>query len=89
MVYTLIDVVQAAAMLYTILVIVRVILSWVNPAPGNPLVAFVYRITEPVMGPIRNLLPAMGGIDFSPLLVLVGIQLAERLAVRLLLGLAG
>lgn len=89
MVYTLIDVVQAAAMVYTILVIARVILSWVSPASGNPLVAFVYRTTEPVMGPIRNLLPAMGGIDFSPILVLVGIQLAERLAVRLLLGLAG
>ena len=88
MIYTLIDLVQAAATIFTILVFARVILSWIPSVPDNPLVGFVFRVTEPVMAPVRNLLPAMGGIDFSPILVLVGIQILESVLVRVLLGMA-
>jgi len=88
MAYTLIDLVQIASRVFSVLIIGRALLSWVSPDARNALVALVYRITEPVLAPVRNLLPATGGIDFSPLIVLVGIQVLERVLVRLLLGLA-
>jgi YggT family protein len=77
-----------ASKAYSVLIIARVILSWVGPDAHNPLVGFVYRATEPVLGPVRSLLPSMGGLDFSPILVLIGIQILEELLVRALIGLA-
>ena len=85
----LIDVIRIAATVLTVLVFVRVILSWVSPGGvNNPLIVLVYRITEPLLGPVRSLLPSMGGIDFSPVIVLIGIQIAERLLIQLLLGMS-
>ncbi|MBI3992791.1 MAG: YggT family protein [Candidatus Lambdaproteobacteria bacterium] len=84
----LIDLVRIAGALLTLLIFVRVILSWVQPAGGNRPTDLVYRFTEPLLGPVRGLLPAMGGMDFSPIIVLFGIQIVERLLVQLLLGLA-
>lgn len=89
MVFALIDLVRLAGAVLTVLIFVRVILSWVMPDPRNPLVGFVYRVTEPLLAPIRNILPAMGGIDFSPFIALVLIQVAERVLVRILIGMAG
>lgn len=64
-----------------ITLIVQAILSWVNPGAYNPLVSILYSINEPVLRPIRRLLPDMGGIDFSPLVVLLLIQLMKMLLV--------
>ena len=59
---------------YMWIVIVRAVLSWVNPDPLNPIVRFIHSITEPVLYRIRTTLPvSLGGIDFSPILVLLGI----------------
>ena len=88
MLFAIIDVVRFAATILTVLVFIRVVISWVAPTSHHPLIKFVYRFTEPILGPIRNLLPAMGGIDFSPVLVLIAIQLVERLLIRILLGMA-
>lgn len=55
-------------------VLVRVILSWVAPDPYNPFTAIMIQITEPVMAPVRRILPSMGGLDLSPLIVLLGLQ---------------
>ena len=60
--------------LYSYIVIARVIMSWVNPNPYNPLVQFVYKVTEPILAPIRSVLPPMGGMDLSPLVVFVAIR---------------
>jgi YggT family protein len=84
----LIQLVQAIATVLSLLIIARAVLSWVNPSPFNPLVRWVYRLTEPMLTPIQMLLPAPGGIDFSPLIVLVLIQVLERLIVNLLYNLA-
>ena len=51
----------------------RVLMSWFNPNPYNPLVQFVLRLTEPVLAPIRRVLPAMGGLDLSPIMVLIAL----------------
>lgn len=86
---SLIDLVGYAATILTVLVFIRVILSWVSPGGTNhPLLLMVYRITEPLLSPVRSLLPSMGGIDFSPVVVLFGIQIAERLLIGLLAGMA-
>jgi len=56
------------------IVIARAILSWVNPDPFNPIVRFIHNITEPVLYRIRTILPAsFGGIDFSPIIVFLGV----------------
>ena len=68
--------------LYIIVIFVRVILSWFPISPDSPLASvyrFVYAVTEPVLGPIRRVMPGVGvggmGLDFSPIIVLLGLQL--------------
>lgn len=80
----LIEAVQAVATVLTILIIARALLSWVNPSPYNPIVRWVYRLTEPILAPIQSVLPAPGGLDFSPLVALVIVQLLERLILNLI-----
>ena len=56
-------------------IILRIVLSWVSPDPRNPVTLVVAQLTEPVMAPARKLLPPMGGLDLSPILILLAIQL--------------
>ena len=65
--------------LYSYVLIIRVILSWVNPNPFNPLVRIFYVLTEPVLAPIRRVLPSMGGLDLSPIVVFIAISLLIRM----------
>ena len=83
----LIDIVQWAATIFSILVFARVIISWMGRGSTHPLVLLVYRVTEPVLGPVRSILPSFGGLDFSPVLVLIGIQVLERVLIRVLINL--
>ncbi len=52
------------------------LMSWFSPSGYNPLVGVLHRICAPVLAPIRRMLPGMGGIDFSPLVFILGAQLA-------------
>lgn len=79
----LIDLIRLASTVLTVLLLARVVLSWVAPRQGNPLVQFIHRVTEPLLAPVRRVLPAMGGFDFSPVVVLVGINIVESLLLRL------
>ncbi len=63
-------------------IIVQVVLSWVNPHAHNPITVLVFRLNEPLLGPARRLLPPFSGVDLSPLLVLITLQLALILIVR-------
>ena len=70
-------------------VIARAILSWVSPDPYNPIVRFIHNITEPVLYQIRKRLPLnFGGIDFSPILVLLAIIFLRQFVVQSLYDLA-
>ncbi|EXJ16060.1 YggT family protein [Imhoffiella purpurea] len=62
-------------------VLIRVILSWVNPDPYNPAVALLDRITDPVMRPAQRLIRPIGGIDLSPMLVMIGLVLLNMLLI--------
>ena len=66
--------------LYSYVIIAAALISWVSPDPRNPIVLFLRRITEPVLAPVRRLLPPWrtGGLDFSPVIVLIAIQFLER-----------
>jgi YggT family protein len=67
------------------LVIVAAMISWVSPDPRNPIVQFLYRSTEPLLRPFRRLLPPArtGGIDFSPILVILVILFIRTVLSRL------
>lgn len=65
--------------LYSFVVLVAVILSWVPTARRSPLGMMVCRLTEPVLAPIRQMLPPMGGVDLSPMVLLLALQLLKRL----------
>lgn len=66
-------------MLYWWVMLARVLMSWFNPNPYNPIVDAIYRLTEPVLSPIRRLLPPMGGFDLSPLVVFFILMFLQRL----------
>jgi YggT family protein len=56
------------------IVVARAILSWVSPDPFNPIVRFIYNVSEPVLSRIKRYIPVnFGGIDFSPILVFMGV----------------
>jgi YggT family protein len=75
--------------LYMWLIIIRALMSWVNPDPRNFIVQFLIRATEPVLAPIRRRLPTWGaGIDFSPMVVLLAIYFLQGLLVASLRELA-
>lgn len=63
--------------IYFFALLASIILSWISPGGSNPAVYLLYQITEPVMAPVRKLLPPMGGLDFSPILVFIGINVLE------------
>ena len=67
--------------LYSLVVLVAVILSWVPLDRRNPLVTITHTLTEPVLAPIRNVLPPMGGLDLSPMILLFALQLVKNLLV--------
>lgn len=67
-------------------ILARVLVSWVNPNPYHPAMQILYQITEPILEPIRRYLPRTGMIDFSPLVAIILLQLAQRLLLSLLTG---
>jgi YggT family protein len=54
---------------YLVVILIRVVFSWISPFPTNPVSRLAWQLTEPVLAPIRRALPPMSGIDLSPLLV--------------------
>jgi YggT family protein len=73
-----VNVVAQLLNLYVIAIFGRVILSWFPVSPGTAMASifsFLYSITEPVLGPLRRVIPPMGGFDLSPIIALVGIRI--------------
>jgi YggT family protein len=70
------------ATVYTFLILGRVLVSWTNPSSGGSLTAFLYQVTEPVLGPIRRVLPPMGGFDWSPMIAIILLSILTRALLR-------
>ncbi len=65
---------------YQLILLARVVMSWIpNLDYNNPIARFLYQVTEPVLAPIRNALPPLGGIDLSPLVVFLAISVLMQL----------
>ena len=65
--------------IYSLIVVAAVVVSWTNISREHPVVRLLHRLTEPVLDPIRKVLPLMGGIDFSPLVLLIGLRVLASL----------
>jgi YggT family protein len=70
--------------LYAVILLARVLISWVQVDPNNQLVKIIYQLTEPLLAPIRRLLPQSGAMDFSPIVAFIVILVAEQIVVMFL-----
>jgi len=82
-------VLDVALTIYMWVIVIRALISWVNPDPYNPIVRFLYAITEPVLYRIRRYLPVVfGGFDLSPIVVILCIVFLQKFLVSTLYQLA-
>lgn len=65
--------------LYSIIILARVLMSWVQVDPNSPLARTLIDLTEPVLAPIRNLLPPTMGLDFSPIIAMILLQIVGQM----------
>jgi YggT family protein len=77
LVWALIGLVGLLVNFYFFAILAMIILSWIAPGSKNPAIYLLYQLTEPVMGPCRRLLPPMGGLDLSPIVVFIGINIVQ------------
>jgi len=84
----LIGIVSILFDVYSLILLARVLASWFQVDPYNPLMQLLYRLTEPVLAPIRRFLPPAGAIDFSPVVAFVLIIVAKQIVLRVLVSLA-
>jgi YggT family protein len=75
--------VKLLSTLLWVLILARVIISWTNPTGGGQLVAFVYQVTEPILAPIRRVIPPTSGIDWSPLIAMLILSAVTRVVIAL------
>lgn len=82
-----ITIVSLVFWIYEILILIRVLLSWFNVNPNGQLVQILYRVTDPLLQPLRRLIPPIGGtLDLSPAVALLLLWVAESIVLRLLRG---
>ena len=65
--------------LYSLVVLGSVVVSWIGLSPDHPVIRFCNTLTEPVLAPIRSVIPSFSGLDFSPMVLLIGLQLLRRM----------
>ena len=71
-----------------LLVICRVLISWVSPDPFNPIVQFLIQVTDPVLEPFRRIIPTIGPLDISPMVALILLKALQNFLVRTLFDLS-
>ncbi|MFQ3535721.1 MAG: YggT family protein [Aggregatilineales bacterium] len=83
----LVELVQFSFLIFNLLILARVLMSWFNPDPSSAIVRTIYQLTEPILAPIRRLLPSTGMIDLSPMVALIGAIVVEALILQLIISL--
>ena len=88
LIYAIVQTLHTVMNLYIWIVIITALLSFVRPDPHNPVVQILYRLTEPVLDFIRRKMPfvVFSGVDLSPLVVILGLQLLDNFMMRAILG---
>lgn len=84
MIGLLIQIINIAFSVLIWLVIIRCLLSFIPHNPYQPLIRFVYDVTEPIMAPFRRLIPPIGMIDISPIVVVFVLELVRRVMIELI-----
>lgn len=69
--------------IYSFIMLARVLMSWVNIDPNSPLARTLYDLTEPLLRPVRNALPPTAGIDFSPMIVMILLQVLGQILISM------
>lgn len=77
LIWGLIGLVGLVINIYFVAILVSIILSWISPGAYNPITLLLHQITEPVMAPFRKLVPAIGGLDISPIFVFIAINILQ------------
>ena len=75
------EIVQLAIYVFLFSILIQVIMSWINPGSYNPLLSVLHSLNEPLLGPARRIVPPIGGLDLSPIVVMVALQLVAILVV--------
>ena len=89
LIYAVATMLDYALVIANWLIIIRALISWVNPDPSNMIVQFLYKVTEPMLSPFRRLTPAYSiGLDISPIFALILIWFLRLFLVRTLFGIA-
>lgn len=90
LIVALAKIIDLALTVYIWIIIARALISWVNPDPYNPIVTFLYRATEPVLAPVRRLIPIRGlGIDIAPIIVIMIIYFLQMFLVKTMMQMTG
>ena len=76
------EILQLIIYIFFFSIIIQIILSWVNPGAYNPATVILYKLNEPLLRPARRLIPPLSGLDFSPMVVLILLQLVIILFIR-------
>jgi YggT family protein len=90
--FTVVRIVSLVFQAYQFLILIRVLLSWVNVNPygratHHPLIDLLYRLTDPVLEPLRRLVPPIGGmLDITPIVAMILLEVVRQVIVRLLLS---
>jgi YggT family protein len=72
--------------LLSLAILARVLLSWVRVSPYHPAVEFLYRLTEPILAPLRRIIPPLGMVDISPVIALFLLQIIQQVLVAIIRG---
>jgi YggT family protein len=86
-IYSIVQLLHTVINVYIWVIIIAALLSFVRPDPSNPIVQFLYRVTEPVYRVVRQKMPflIMGGIDLSPIVIILGLQFIDTFMMYALL----
>ncbi len=79
LVWAIMELISLLIDIFVVVILIQVVLSWVNPGAYNAAISLVYYLSEPLPRAVRKVIPPLGGIDFSPLVVLIGLQLLKML----------
>ena len=87
MIIVLLRLLNVIFMLYEFAIIARALLPWFRVSPYHPVMQFLIRITEPLLGPLRRYIPPISGLDFTPMVALILLWALERVIRTLLVSL--
>ncbi len=83
------DLIKLAFDVFIFSILIQVVMSWVNPGAYNPATALISYLTEPIMRPMRRIIPPIGGLDLSPMAAMIGLYLMQMLLIPPILHLTG